>query len=145
MDTMLLSVFQTPYLMSMLHRCSLEDRTPPFHYPSMAHITRALPQVSVITCRCIKLWLTSFRSFHVCPVAHHPKCRANKCVSPSRHIFSYYLKAYPHGYSIMACFMTIRDLRDLQVHSSIILHNRHYIILVIRHCSPLTLLFTCLQ
>jgi hypothetical protein len=45
----------------------------------------------------------------------------------------------------MAYFMIIRDLRDLQVHSSITLHNRHYIILVIRRCSPLTLLFTCLR
>jgi len=45
----------------------------------------------------------------------------------------------------MACSMTIQEHRDLRVLSSIILHSQHYIILVIRRCSPLTLLFTYLQ
>ena len=45
----------------------------------------------------------------------------------------------------MACFMTTQEHRDLRVLSFIILHSQHYIMLVIRRYSPLTLLFTCLQ
>jgi hypothetical protein len=45
----------------------------------------------------------------------------------------------------MVSSTTIRDLQDLRVLSFTFPHNRRYIILVIRLCSPLTYLFTCLQ
>lgn len=41
--------------------------------------------------------------------------------------------------------MIIQGHRDLRALSSITLHSQHYIILVIRRCSPLTLMFMCLQ
>jgi hypothetical protein len=44
----------------------------------------------------------------------------------------------------MVFSMIIQEVQDTQVLSSIILHNQHYIILVIRRCFPLTLLFTYL-
>ena len=59
--------------------------------------------------------------------------------------FRHYFNANLRGYSSTACSMIMRDLPDLQVLSSIMLRNQRYIILVIRHCFPLTLLFTCLQ
>jgi hypothetical protein len=144
METTLLPVFQMPCLMSMVHQCSLGCLTPPSRRLSMPHFTQAPPQVSIPACCKTKFGLISLRSIHV-PVTCHPKCCASKCVSPSRLVFANFLNVNSRGDSSTACSMTMRDLLDLPVLSSTMLHNQRYIILVIRRYFPLTLLFTCLQ